>query len=146
MFFTLLQLHLCLPLHSNTTVLRLRNDILNIILKLHHLNKILLQMKFFLLTSCVVLMSVLVAECDPVAKPDPGHMVLQYYKDQYAQTQVLSRDKLQLRCESQVYSGFVSDRRCQEWIDQHYNSSSINKLSCWSVICVVVAMIRSYLN
>ena len=69
----------------------------------------------------------------------PGHMMLKYYQKQVAARE---HGELRIRCKSQISRGFVSDRRCQEWIENITGSSqsTISNLGLTSV-CLIFAMI-----
>jgi len=71
----------------------------------------------------------------------PGHMMLKYYQKQVAARE---HGELRIRCKSQISRGFVSDRRCQEWIEDITGSSqsTISNLGLTS-LCLIFAMISN---
>ncbi len=66
-------------------------------------------------------MLAIMAQSDPIAKADPGHMVIKYYKEQELALEQGQHERLRFRCEAQVYQGFVTDPKCQEWLQ--FNSA-----------------------
>ena len=70
----------------------------------------------------VILAFAFVVKSNPVAKPIHG--VLEYYKKQQRAQIRLQNSKLRHRCESQLRSGYVSDRECQLWISKEFNNAS----------------------
>ena len=76
---------------------------------------------FFVLIAFFVVLNLSTA--NPIAEAKPGHMVIQYYKDRHARAQKAKNEELRYRCESQINSGYVTDRKCQEWFEWSRSSS-----------------------
>jgi len=98
----------------------------------------------YVLTIVSAILLALSAHAKPVAKAEPGHMVIQYYKEQFEEDTILQNEKLRYRCESQIQSGYVSDPKCQEWIERQFGgapslkTSSIVMISMLSIAMMLV--------
>ena len=105
------------------------------------------QMRFipllFVLISLFVILNLSTA--NPIADPKPGHMVIQYYKDSHARAQKAKNEKLRYRCESQINSGYVTDRKCQEWFEWSRSDadlrSTIPKMSLLLISSIILKML-----
>ena len=97
----------------------------------------------FVLISLFVILNLSTA--NPIADPKPGHMVIQYYKDSHARAQKAKNEKLRYRCESQINSGYVTDRKCQEWFEwsrSHADPrSTIPKMSLLVLSSMILKML-----
>ena len=97
----------------------------------------------FVLISLFVILNLSTA--NPIADPEPGHMVIQYYKDSHARAQKAKNEKLRYRCESQINSGYVTDRKCQEWFEwsrSHADPrSTIPKMSLLVLSSMILKML-----
>ena len=96
----------------------------------------LLQMRPIFYVFFLNLLFVVWTFADPVPKPDPGHMVIKYYKDRRAEAQKKNYEKMKYKCEQQRYSGYSGDPQCIEFLKQRLTSSAPKKST--SVIALVL--------
>ena len=73
-------------------------------------------------------------------------MVIKYYKDSYERAQKAKNEKLRYRCESQINSGYVTDRKCQEWFQWSRSNnadpgSTIPKMSLLLLSSMILKML-----
>merc|ERR1711936_174927 len=88
----------------------------------------------------------------PIPKPEPGHMVIDYYKERALEAKLKSYEKIKFKCQSQLNSAFgvVYDPECQEWFEFYQyrspaNSNSIPKISTTIALVLVSTSLMSWL-
>ena len=118
------------------------NHILLFILQMH------LVPLIFVLNSIFVVWTL----AGPIPKPEPGHMVIDYYKERALEAKLKSYEKIKFKCQSQLNSAFgvVYDPECQEWFEFYQyrssaNSNSIPKISTTIAIVLVSTSLMSWL-
>ena len=120
----------------------LRIEIQFYIFPLLLLQQYMFRMKLFLLITMLCPVFVI---ADPIAQP--GHLMIKYYQKQVAERERLANHNLQRRCQSQISSGFVTDRRCQEWIENKFNDAKTNKATMGlTAICLVFTLFTRFIR
>ena len=100
-------------------------------------------MRVWLLVTLILATLVLSVTSNPVAKPIHG--LLPYYRKQEAKKQELRMAKLSYRCQSQLLSGYVGDRECQDWISYEFINASTKSTSPMTALSMVFTVIVTML-
>ena len=130
------------PSITNISTKHIINHIFVFILQMH------LVPMIFVLNSIFVVWTL----AGPIPKPEPGHMVIDYYKERALEAKLKSYEKIKFKCQSQLNSAFgvVYDPECQEWFEFYQyrssaNSNSIPKISTTIAIVLVSTSLMSWL-
>ena len=94
-------------------------------------------MKLFLLITmlCPILLFAI-----PIAQP--GHLMIKYYQKQVAERERKANHNLQARCQSQISSGFITDRKCHQWYENKFNGAKVNKATLGlTTICLILSTV-----
>ena len=77
----------------------------------------------------------------PVAKP--GHAIIKYYKEQKSLRQNADLRHLRLRCENQLLQGFITDTKCEKWLQNGFNSTGKMSSNLWifSLLFTVISVL-----
>ena len=129
------------PSITNISTKHIINHILLFILQMH------LVPLIFVLNSIFVVWTL----AGPIPKPEPGHMVIDYYKERALEAKLKSYEKIKFKCQSQLNSAFgvVYDPECQEWFEFYQyrssaNSNSIPKISTTIALVLVSTSLMSW--
>ena len=129
------------PSITNISTKHIINHIFVFILQMH------LVPMIFVLNSIFVVWTL----AGPIPKPEPGHMVIDYYKERALEAKLKSYEKIKFKCQSQLNSAFgvVYDPECQEWFEFYQyrssaNSNSIPKISTTIALVLVSTSLMSW--